>query len=336
MLKAATCLIMFVLTLTLQLESAESSNRITWLTSYDAGVAASKASSKPLLILFTGSDWCTWCIKLEEEVLNTEGFVETARDKFVFLKLDFPLNTTLPSDVVAQNKALQKKFDVTGFPTIIILNSQQQQIGTTGYRPGGGKQYALHLLKIVDDHLTYTQKVQNLHNQPLAGTELKHLYEHAVECRCDADAKQICLLGAESDQKTFFLLEQYRQMAEEGALHSRQALDIRNQLIASDPHNVKMTYYQVAIIDFEASCKEGRAASTPETAISSLVEYIDKFGDKDKENVWRLEMLISQVYFDQNYLSEALRYAQASYQAAPLGVQPEIGMAIKSIQLLMH
>lgn len=310
--------------------------RVNWLTNYDEAVKQSQSSSKPIAILFTGSDWCSWCIKLESEVFSSSEFIEAVGDKFIFLKLDFPLNTTLSPDNIAQNKQLQKRFDVSGFPSIIILDAQQQQIGSAGYRPGGGKQYATYLLKMLDDHAAYKQKMLTIDKQPasVSGTDLKHLYEHATECRRQIDINQIAALGTTSDQRHFFLLERYRLLAEQEKINSDEAQAIRKQLLASDLNNLKLTYYQVAIIEFEAACKERENENTsPETTVASLLEYIKKFGDKDKGNLWRLQMIISQVYFDQDKLPEALRYAESSYQTAPPTVQPEIATAIKNIQL---
>lgn len=309
------------------------SSRIEWQTNYDAAVKIARASSKPILLLFTGSDWCTWCIKLENEVFNTPEFAEAAGDKFVFVKLDFPLNKSLPADQTAQNKELQKKFSVPGFPTVIILDSsQQKQIGSTGYRPGGGKQYAAFLLKMVDDHAGYTQKVQGLDKQQLSGTDLKHLYEHATELGRTQEANQIAMHGVASDQDHFFMLERYRLLAEQGFTGNDEAVTIKDQLLAADPSNLKLTHYQLAVIDFEASCRQTNQAGPKDPAVAPLIDYIAKFGEQDKENLWRLQMIISQVYFEEDKLPEALKYAQSSYQSAPSTVQPTIGLAIKNIQ----
>lgn len=311
-------------------------NRISWQTNYDEAVRQSRSTSKPIVMLFTGSDWCTWCIKLEQESLNTAEFAQAAGNKFIFLKLDFPVGKSLPADLVAQNKQLQKRFGVSGFPTIVIIDPNQQVIGTTGYKPGGGRAYAAHLSQLAEEHAAYNQSMQHLNKQSFNGTELKHLYEHAEQCGRCSDANQITKLGVTSDQKHFFLLENYRLLGEQGKIHSEEAKTIRQQLVADDPNNFKLTYYQVALIDFEASTKETNGNVAPEVTIAALVDYIEKFGSKDKENLWRLQMIISQVYFDQDNLPDALRYAKSSYQSAPSAAQPQIATAIKNIQLQMH
>lgn len=309
------------------------SSRITWLTNYDEAVKISRASSKPILLLFTGSDWCTWCIKLEKEALNTPEFAEAAADKFVFVKLDFPVNKALSPELTAQNKRLQKDFNVSGFPTVILLDTQQKSIGTTGYRAGGGKQYAQHLFKMVDDSAVYKQKLGSLDTQQLSSSDLQQLYERAVALGQVNEANRIVAAGLQSDQQQFFLIEKYRQLADEGKIQTSEATTLKEQLLSKDPSNTLHTYYQVAMIDFEALCREMHEGMvTPEQVVAPLLSYIKQFGECDKSNLWRLEMLVSQTFYDKDRLSEALEYAEFSYNAAPPTVQPDIATAIKNMR----
>lgn len=307
---------------------------VNWLTDYDEAIKSSKNSSKPIVLFFTGSDWCSWCTKLEQEALDTPEFAETVGDKFIFVKLDFPLNTPLPPKITAQNKDLQKKHDVRGFPTIIILDPKdQRRIGLTGYRPGGGKAYATHLLNIINDYSSYQNKMAYLGKENISGNDLKTLYEKACEIELKEDAEKIVSLGMKSELCQFFQVEHYRCLADAGKIHSEEAAALKQLLIKSDPTNAKQTHYQVAVIDFEASCdKMEKENYSPEVAVLPLINYIDTFGNNDKENLWRLQMIISQVFFDKNKLPEALKYAQSSYKTAPATAQPDIAIAIKNIQ----
>lgn len=303
------------------------SSHITWQTNYNTAVQEAKTSNKPMVILFTGSDWCTWCIKLEREALDTADFASMAGSKFVFLKLDFPINSTQPPEVASQNKQLQKRFNITGYPSVVVYDAQNDKvIGTTGYKAGGGRNFAAHLLRMIQDNHAYLEKVKNIGSKSLSSTDLKQLYAQATELGYITDAEEITRIGMQSDQKYFFLLERYRQLVDTSLVHSDEAAAIRKELLSSDPDNTNLTYYQLALMDFEASCRSGENETTP------LVDYIQKFGSNDKDHLWRLQMIISQVYFDKDKLSEALEYAKSSLQSAPEAVQPEIAIAIKNIQ----
>lgn len=330
------CSLMMSVTYFTNIEAAQP-GLINWMTNYEQAVNQAKSTSKPIVLFFTGSDWCSWCIKLERESLDTREFAMAVGDRFIFVKLDFPVNSPLPSNIASQNKQLQKKFNVRGFPTLVILDPNQlTQIGTTGYRAGGGRAYADHLLKIISDYSNYQQKMNYMDKQKYSGMELKKLYETAQMFGYDNDINQIVKEGIASDEKQFFMIERYRMIASEGLLNSPEALQLKQQLVTQDPENEMMTQYQLALIDFEANNepldKEKRSS---EIAVSSLINYINKFGAKDKENLWRLQMLISQVYFDKNNLDEALKFAEGSYASAPPTAKPDISMAIKSIQSQM-
>jgi len=310
------------------------------MTNYEEAVESAKQGSKPLVLFFTGSDWCGWCNKLEEEVFDDAEFAKLAGDKYVFLKLDFPLYAAQSPQLNAQNKQLQKKYEIKSYPTLVLIDARdQKQIGVTGYRPGGSKQYVQHLQKMVDSYGGYRAKLSALQTQKISGEELKKLYEKSRELDFTNDATYIMKIGLESDAKHFFLLERYRFLADEGQLNQSEALALRQQLLASDPDNKHLAHYNVAIIEFEAVSegmhKKDRELTQQEqeVIVAPLVHYISKFGSKDRENLWRLEMIISQVYLDKNRLEEALQHAKASYNAAPTEVQNEIASAIKSIQI---
>jgi protein disulfide-isomerase len=111
-----------------------------WLTSLEKAQQESKTSGRPILALFTGSDWCPWCVRLEKEVLATAEFQEWAGKKVVLVKFDFLRKTQQPQEVKDANQAARKKYpQVKGYPTILFLNEKGEVLGESGYEPGGAK-----------------------------------------------------------------------------------------------------------------------------------------------------------------------------------------------------
>lgn len=108
-----------------------------WLTDYDAALRESASKGRPVLIDFTGSDWCGWCIKLDREVFATREFRDYAASRFVLLKLDFPRGKRQKAEEKAKNEALASKYGVEGFPTVLIVDSTGKVLKKTGYVPGG-------------------------------------------------------------------------------------------------------------------------------------------------------------------------------------------------------
>ncbi len=116
-----------------------------WVTDFEAAKKTATDEKKDLLLDFTGSDWCGWCIKLNEEVFSKEPFKAGTKDKFVMVELDFPRKKELEAKLKEQNDALQEKFQVQGFPTIMLCDASGKPYAKTGYQPGGPEKYVTYL-----------------------------------------------------------------------------------------------------------------------------------------------------------------------------------------------
>ncbi len=121
-----------------------------WLTDFNKAKQVSKDIGKPILIDFSGSDWCGWCVKLDKEIFSREIFKKYAKENLVLMMVDFPRNKKQSNEVKKQNKALLKKYSVRGFPTVFLVDSEGKVLARTGYRRGGAQKYVDHLKKILD------------------------------------------------------------------------------------------------------------------------------------------------------------------------------------------
>jgi protein disulfide-isomerase len=121
----------------------------TWLTDYKAAQKKATAEHKPILMDFTGSDWCGWCIRLDKEVFSQPEFVDYAQKNLVLLKVDFPRNKEQTEAEKIQNQELAGKFGIQGYPTIILIDSHAKQLGEMGYEKGGAAKWVASLEKIM-------------------------------------------------------------------------------------------------------------------------------------------------------------------------------------------
>lgn len=115
----------------------DQNSEATWTTDALAAMAKARSENKTVLMNFTGSDWCGWCIKLDKEVFSTSTFATYAKENLVLVKLDFPRHKELAASEVLQNEALARKYAVEGFPTILVLQPDGTEKGRLGYLPGG-------------------------------------------------------------------------------------------------------------------------------------------------------------------------------------------------------
>jgi len=114
---------------------------LQWMTDLPKAQAQAKAEKKLVLLDFTGSDWCGWCIKLNKEVFSKPEFAEYAKKNLVLVEVDFPNKKKQTEELKKTNEALQQKYKVEGYPTIVVLNSEGKHVGDTGYVEGGPKAF---------------------------------------------------------------------------------------------------------------------------------------------------------------------------------------------------
>jgi len=122
-----------------------------WMTDFEAAQAKAQESDKPMLLDFTGSDWCGWCIKLKDEVFSQEAFQDYAAEELVLVELDFPRRKAISDELKAQNEMLAQKYGIRGFPTIILLSPEGELVAKTGYRRGGAESYVTHLKDLLSE-----------------------------------------------------------------------------------------------------------------------------------------------------------------------------------------
>jgi thioredoxin-related protein len=120
----------------------------TWLSDFHRAQEEAKASHKLLLLNFTGSDWCGWCIRLQAEVFSQPEFAEYAKQNLVLMTVDFPRAKPLSGEVRSQNMALAQKYGIEGFPTIVVLDADGKPVGLLGYLPGGPSAFIGELKKL--------------------------------------------------------------------------------------------------------------------------------------------------------------------------------------------
>lgn len=191
---------------------------LEWLTNVEQAQQQAAAEHKGILVNFTGTDWCVYCRKLHAEVLDTPEFDTYAQDKFVCVEMDLPHKPLLPPEQLEYNRGIVKKYGVTGYPTLLVLNAQ-------GELTGGFIGY-LGLQETVAQLDTALQNAQDMPRlAELKGAErtraLNNLYQsfRKLEKLANANDYRKMLLAADTENVTgiqdeergYKQLESYRQ-----------------------------------------------------------------------------------------------------------------------------
>jgi len=105
-----------------------------WTMDYDAALELAKAKNLPVLLNYTGSDWCVWCKLMDKQVFSKEEFYAFAKEKIILVTLDFPRDKSLvPEKYVERNKMLLRQNGIRGLPTYVIVKSDgKTELGRLG------------------------------------------------------------------------------------------------------------------------------------------------------------------------------------------------------------
>jgi protein disulfide-isomerase len=123
-----------------------------WTDDFDKALTQAKESGKYMLVDFSGSDWCGWCKKLDNEVFSNKAFKDYAEQNLVCVLIDFPRQKPQSNKQKKANQALREKYAVQGFPTILLFSPRGDVAAQTGYEPGGAEAYVKHLQGLIDQH----------------------------------------------------------------------------------------------------------------------------------------------------------------------------------------
>ena len=158
-----------------------------WTVNMDFAKKIAKEKDLNLLILFTGSDWCHWCKKLNEEVFSQDEFQQDVVKQFVPVKLDFPSAVKFPEEIRKSYEAEMKKYGVRGYPTVVLTDCEGNAFAVCGYQPGGAEGYLTLLNNLVDGKKELEAKVAELKDgDAAAASELYNILEEYSEKFKDA------------------------------------------------------------------------------------------------------------------------------------------------------
>ncbi len=135
---------LFVLAILTGYASAKEDGAV-WTTNFTAAKELAKKTNKVMFVDFTGSDWCTWCMKLKENILTKKAFLDYAKNNLILVEVDFPnYKAQMPAQRKV-NEALMQKYEVEGFPTILLLNGDGKELARLEYKDYSPEEYVEYI-----------------------------------------------------------------------------------------------------------------------------------------------------------------------------------------------
>lgn len=286
--------------------------KIEWYSSLEEAQSVAKKEKKNLFLYFTGSDWCPWCSKMRAEILENKAFQKMADPYFIFVLVDFPKAGYLTPQERERNNELRKKYDIEGFPTVVLLDSDLAFISVLGYLPTTGQKYAKHLKKIVAEY----HELASIDLDSLSFRERQKIYEKAKSLGCvDCEETEEMAKTKNKVSENDFLNDPFALLDEYNLLKYQFAEGV----LTSDGGKLKEI-----LVDYAKNLQDGKT----EKALAPLLDYIRTFGSKDKEHLWQIEMIVAQFFYRQGDVQKALVHAKACYKAAPVMLRKDLAEII--------
>ncbi len=176
-----------------------------WTEDVEKAIKTAKTTKKDLVLLFTGSDWCPPCKRLEKEVLGQKDFQFEVTQQFVLVKFDFLRNTPQDETIAGRNRKWAQDYGVEGYPTVICVDKDLKPYGITGYQAGGVENYLAILEEFRqaritrDEKLAAANKVKGLDRAKLLDEAIAGIDELIVEVYYPEIVKEIVELDKNDD-----------------------------------------------------------------------------------------------------------------------------------------
>ena len=261
-----------------------------WSSDFEAAKKLAAESKKDLLLDFTGSDWCGWCIKLNKEVFSLDPFKEGVKDKFVLVEVDFPKDDSkLSEETKTQNKELGEKYAVQGYPSIILCDAEGRPYATTGYKEGGPVKYVAQL-------------------NEMRGNKAKRDEALATAAKAEGVAKAKALIAALNAMKL------------DEKVVSNFYGDIADQIKAADPKDEsgfgKKAAAKKRMADFQEDLQVFATNKDMDGALA-LVEKALKEGGFQPEETVEIMMTRAVILAMQNKVDDAIKAVDETKKFAP-------------------
>ncbi len=288
-----------------------------WSDDLDRALFRAQEDQKILVVAFLGDGWCPWAEKLKGDVLNSPHFLNRLKG------IAHCAAVTLDEEDSEHNKQMRSIFHIEQSPTLVLFDYSQEEIARLGFLPLSAQDYAAQVIELVEN---FEEVVAFLKNPKVLNSEeqMAQLYINAKKLSSRSYRDQILQIGLKKEKGSFFILEKYAALLEKSKFKSEAVQKMRKELIDKDPDNKMGTQLKMAILEFQRLGFDVKGKESICKAVSPLVNYVQKFGKDDPDNLWKVEMMIAQFFFAKNQREQALAHAQASLQATPEKMKSEV------------
>jgi len=253
---------------------------------YEKGRDLAAGHNFPLTLIFTGSDWSESSKELIQEILDSP-FTEA-----IFVQVDFPELNTQSASILSQNAELKEKYCIESFPTVVLLNSNEEEIARMGFPISGVDDFGDHLKQAFRRYSLLERRFEEAKKSKSIG-ELKVCYLEARSMGAQILAEEVLSEG--KDLVPELMMQRYiaTRNTPEGKVLKKKIEGLKKKEIAS----------QLALLAFQDG--EG---------VESIERYLEEYESSSKDHLWKMHLVLSEFLEEKD---QALKHAKVSYEHAP-------------------
>jgi len=94
------------------------------ITNWNQATQVAKDQNKQILVILTGSDWCTPCKKMDKRVINKYEFQKFANEKLVLFLIDITKKVIVDREnqLNKDYEMFQEKYQTNALPSLILTD----------------------------------------------------------------------------------------------------------------------------------------------------------------------------------------------------------------------
>lgn len=259
--------------------------------------------NKPLIMTFTGNNWCQLSQKVTSNLLYSQEFADALGNSFIFAHLDFPKMSATPDE---RYEEVRQHYHITSFPTLVMVQPNGKEITRFSYSEQSPQAFAEAICHLFAKYLKLQEEMERIDLSAAQENQLKNLYQEALELRCPSYITTLLEHGLQSGTTAFFPVERYAQLVVEGKEESDEGRQLKDEVIKRDPENREGARMRLALLDFQSHQDD------PDRAVEEPLSYIHDLGKRQDDNLWRLHCVISDYFARHGREEEAKLHARRS------------------------
>lgn len=280
-----------------------------------------KVYKLPMVLVFTGSDWCDNSKKLLN-TLQTKEFFHLMKNNMIFVQADFPEINKAKRGVLETNFELKQRYGIEEFPTILLMTEDQEKISQIGYSNENSLELAAHMKELMSKYKELDTFLETCQESTSAEV-LESKYEEVKKLGSEALVVRFIDKGMSLEKGIFFHLEKYTLQLVKGF----EDESLKQIILNRDKKGHYEAFLKLALCDFQELSK--KHPNDPDKAIQPLLKCVEKQGINGNASLWKVHNLIAKHLKTKKAFTEALFHARLSQKEAPESYQKEIRKLIK-------